>query len=258
MFYVVSKLLWPFVQPSNLLLLLLLLAVLLLWRGQRRLGGPLLGVASGALLLVGVLPVGQWLLLPLENRFPVPADLPARIDGVVMLGGVMDPKIAEARGIVAFDEPGERATTLLALARRYPDARLVVSAGGEPLSEAQILLPFFRDQGLPPERILFEDRALNTWQNAVFSKALARPAPGEHWLLVTSAAHMPRAVGCFEQAGWPVIAYPVDYRTTGRFVPLTALDVARRLGEFDGALKAWIGLAAYRLSGRIPELLPGP
>jgi uncharacterized SAM-binding protein YcdF (DUF218 family) len=258
MFYLLSKLTWPLVQPSNLLLLLLLLAVTLVWSGRRRFGLPLLGLVTATLVVVGLLPVGQWLLVPLENRFPLPADLPGRIDGVVMLGGNVDLPISAARRTVALNEAAERATTLIELARRYPDARLVVSGGGEPLGEAQVLLRFFRDQQLPPRRLLFEDRALNTWQNAVLSRALAQPATGERWLLVTSAAHMPRAVGCFEQVGWPVIAYPVDYRTSGRFEPWIDLDVARRLTEFDLAAKTWIGLVAYRLTGRIAELLPGP
>jgi uncharacterized SAM-binding protein YcdF (DUF218 family) len=92
----------------------------------------------------------------------------------------------------------------------------------------------------------------------VFSRALARPGRGEHWLLVTSAAHMPRAVGCFERAGWPVIAYPVDYRTTGRLEPWWDLDVATRLRELDQAAKAWAGLLVYWLTGRIGELFPRP
>ena len=258
LFYALSKLLWPLAQPSNLLLLLLLLATILAWRGRGRLAMPLLGGVAVTLAAGGLLPVGQWLLLPLENRFPPPGDLPARIDGVVMLGGTVEPDVSVARGTVALTDPAERATTLIALARRHPDARVVVSGGGLPVSEAAMLRRLFREQQLPPERILFEDRARNTHENAVFSRALARPRPGEHWLLVTSAAHMPRAVGCFEQLGWPVIAYPVDYRTTGRFEPWWDFDVAMRLHELDHAAKAWVGLIVYRLTGRTGTLFPAP
>lgn len=258
MFYALSKLLWPLAQPSNLALLLLLLATILVWRGRRRLAVPVLGGVALALAVAGLLPVGQWLLVPLENRFPPPGDLPARIDGVVMLGGTVDHRVTAARGTVALQEAVERATTLIALARRHPEARLVVTGGGLPVSEAAMLLRFFREQQLPPGRILFEDRARNTHENAVFSRALAGPRAGEHWLLVTSAAHMPRAVGCFEQAGWPVIAYPVDYRTTGRLEPWWDFDVAMRLHELDQAARAWVGLVVYWLTGRTGTLLPAP
>ena len=69
--------------------------------------------------------------------------------------------------------------------------------------------------GIPAERIELEDRSRNTVENAVFTRALVNPKPNERWLLVTSAAHMPRAIGTFRQAGFPIEAYPVDWRTSG-------------------------------------------
>ena len=67
--------------------------------------------------------------------------------------------------------------------------------------------------GLDARRILVETRSRNTYENAVYSKELAQPQPGQIWLLVTSANHMPRAVGCFRAVGFDVIPYPVDYDT---------------------------------------------
>jgi uncharacterized SAM-binding protein YcdF (DUF218 family) len=84
------------------------------------------------------------------------------------------------------------------------------------------------------------------------------PQPGQRWLLVTSASHMPRAVGVFRQIGWPVIAYPVDYRTAGGASIGTLPNVSRRWLEFDDAIRAWIGLIAYWLAGRIASPFPGP
>ena len=71
--------------------------------------------------------------------------------------------------------------------------------------------------------------------------------------------HMPRAVGVFRKAGFPVEAYPVDWNTKGW------IDVAegpvwpvRGLDMTDFAMKEWTGLFAYWLAGYTPELLPGP
>ena len=263
MFYYAAKLLWILAQPSNLLALLVVLAALALWFGRRRLVAPLLYGASAGLLVIGVLPVGQWLLGPLETRFPAPDELPDGIDGVIALGGGVDLPVAAARGDFALKDAAERLTALLVLGRRYRDARLVFTGGsgllsGSTLSEAEVVRRFYQEQQFDTGRVLFEDRARDTYENALFSRELAQPARGERWLLVTSAAHMPRAVGVFRQAGWPVIPYPVDYRTTGRFELWAGLDVAQRLKEFDEAIKAWIGLVAYRLSGRTSALLPGP
>jgi len=117
--------------------------------------------------------------------------------------------------------------------------------------------PFVERHGLA-ERVLFEDRARNTYENALYSKRLASPAPGERWLLVTSAAHMPRSVGVFRQVGWPVVPYPVDYETEGEFRILIRPDAALRWNEFDRAVKEWVGLLAYWLSGRSSAPFPAP
>jgi uncharacterized SAM-binding protein YcdF (DUF218 family) len=261
MFFYASKLLWPLAQPSNLLILLLLVGVLALGLGRRRLARVLLCGVAAILVPIAVLPVGQWLLTPLEDRFPAPTALPERVDGVIVLGGGIDLEITAARGQVTLQDSAERFTTLIELAHRYPDARLVFTGGEEWLSRVELRMAqagrrFYQEQGLDVGRITFEGRARNTHENAVFSRDLVRPAPGERWLLVTSASHMPRAVGVFRQTGWPVLAYPVDYRTTGGVRLWAGLDAARRLEEFDSAIKAWLGLIAYWLSDRSSALFP--
>jgi uncharacterized SAM-binding protein YcdF (DUF218 family) len=262
MFYYASKVLWLLAQPSNLLVAVLAIGVLALALGRRELARWLLYPATAALLLIGLLPVGQWLLLPLENRFPAVAPA-APIDGIVVLGGGIDVAISERRDKVTFEDPGERFITLVELARRYPDARLIFTGGAgwlgeEGLTEAAVMRRFASDLGLTPDRVIFEDRARNTHDNAVLSKPLAAPAPSERWLLVTSAFHMPRAVGVFRRVGWPVIPYPVDYRTSGDLGLFVLPDAARRWGEFDQAIRSWTGLLAYWLSGRIDSPFPAP
>jgi uncharacterized SAM-binding protein YcdF (DUF218 family) len=262
MFYYASKVLWVLAQPSNLLLLLVAGGALALSLGQRSLAAWLLYPAALALLTIGLLPVGQWLTLPLENRFPALAEPPEDIDGIVVLGGAVELPVAEDRGQIAFEESAERNIALIELAARYPDAKLVFTGGrdeilGTEISEADVVRAFAARHGLDG-RVIFEDRSRNTHENAVLSKALAGPAAGERWLLVTSAAHMPRSVGVFRQAGWPVIAYPVDFRTSDEIGFLPMPDAARRWAEFDEAIKSWVGLAAYWLTGRTSALFPAP
>lgn len=250
MFYWASKIFWALAQPSNLLLLLLVAGALALARGRRRLAPWLLYPAVLAFLLIGFFPVGNWLLLPLENRFPALAEPPVEVDGVIVLGGAVRSSAAERRGTLSLDDSAERDITMIELARHYPDARLIYTGAGN-------WPPFARRHGLG-ERVAFEDRARNTYENAVFSKQLAAPRPGERWLLVTSAAHMPRSVGVFRQVGWPVIPYPVDYRTTGDLEVLVVPEVSQRWNQFDDAVKAWIGLMAYWLTGRSSAPFPAP
>jgi uncharacterized SAM-binding protein YcdF (DUF218 family) len=263
MFYQASKLLWIFAQPSNLMVLAIATGAAALLLGRGTLARWLLYPGAVALLAISVLPVGHWLLLPLENRFPPPAAPPADVDGIVVLGGGIELGVSQRRRLASFGDTAERFVALLELARRYPEARLVFSGGrgwlgASDVSEAAVMRGFLRSNGLDEARVLFEDQARNTYENALFSKPLAAPAPAERWLLVTSAAHMPRAVGAFRQVGWPVIPYPVDYRTDGELSLIAAPDAGQRWRELDQAVRSWIGLIAYRLTGRIPTLLPAP
>jgi uncharacterized SAM-binding protein YcdF (DUF218 family) len=266
--FVFSKLAWVLVQPSNLLLLLLILAAAGLLLGYLRFGTWLLCGVTLALVVVTVLPIGTWLVMPTENRFPPPV-LPEQVDGIIMLGGAVEQDTSAIRQQIALNGAAERVTALVELARRYPDARLVVSGGigdlvGGAGHPARALEAFYRQQGLDVARIVFEERSRNTLENAALTKELSRPNPGERWLLVTSAHHMPRSIGVFRRAGWPVIAYPVDYRSSGRADLWQALgrlaepDVAQRLIELDLAVKNWTGLLAYWLMGRTGALFPAP
>jgi uncharacterized SAM-binding protein YcdF (DUF218 family) len=266
--FVLSKLFWALVQPSNLFLLLLVVGTIGLLVGYRLLGTWLVGLVTLATVSITLLPIGAWLLIPIENRFPVP-ELSERVDGVVMLGGAVEPHTSAGRAQTALNEAAERVTTLIELGKRYPAARLVVTGGigrvlGAPINPAQALKDFYREQDFDVDRILFENESRNTLENAALAKQLVQPKPGERWLLLTSAYHMPRSVGVFRNAGWPVIAYPVDYRTTGsvdRWVVLDRLaqpSVSDALLEFDIAVKAWVGLVAYWLTGRTSALFPAP
>lgn len=254
---------WFFLTPSNLLVVTaaagLALTVTGVWVGT----GKLLAViAVAGLLVAGFSSLGNILILPLEERFPRWAEGEGGSpDGIVVLGGSFVTGIGAARDSVELNESGERMTEFAALARRYPGARLVFSggAGGGGVTESEAAARLLAEIGIEPARVAFEDRSRNTWENAVFTRALVSPGQGERWLLVTSAWHMPRAIGSFRAAGFEVEAYPVDYRTRGRDDAWRGFSsVSEGLRRIDTTVREWIGLAVYRLIGRSPEFLPGP
>ena len=127
-------------------------------------------------------------------------------------------------------------------------------------TEAAAVKRFWRDVGLDNGDIFYEDRSRNTYENAIFTRELVKPKQGERWLLVTSAIHMPRSIGIFRKAQFPVIAYPVDYRTNGEVG--AALNSARfatkALGLVEFATHEWAGLVAYWLTGKTDALFPAP
>ena len=221
MFFYASKVLGFFAIPSNFIIL----------RRHRRRAAAAHAVfaragwrlAIGSLVLlavIGLSPVGNALIVPLEQRFPPWDHGRGAPHGIVVLGGALSPDVSHARNTVALNEAAERLTVVAELARRYPDARIIFSGGSgavifDERPEAEFALRLLESLGVAPGRVVAEDKSRNTVENARFSRELAQPKPGERWLLVTSAYHMPRAVGIFRKAGFPVEAYPVDWRTRG-------------------------------------------
>jgi uncharacterized SAM-binding protein YcdF (DUF218 family) len=263
-FFVLSKVLGFFALPSNFLITIGLVGLVLLCTRFTRLASWLVVTSIALLAIAGLSPLGNVLLLPLEQRFPPWDPSHGAPDGIVVLGGALSPEISAARGAVALNESAERITVAVELARRYPNARIIFSGGNAALLreggvEAAFAVQEFEALGIPHERITAEEQSRNTVENAVFSRLLAQPKPGERWLLLTSAYHMPRAMGVFRAAGFPVEAYPVDWRTRG---PIDAVEPFASLGDglrrTDTAMREWIGLLAYRLTGKTAELFPSP
>jgi uncharacterized SAM-binding protein YcdF (DUF218 family) len=265
MFYFASKVVWFFATPSNALPFLILAGLLLAgWRRARRFGYGLALAGALLLLFAGLSPLANWTMLPLEDRFPVFRDDGGPVTGVIVLGGAAQAEESFAHDQLTANEAGERLIALGALARRYPKAKLVFSGGGASLfvqvrAESDAVRHFAATLGIDRTRLIVEDQSRTTAENAIYSRRLVDPKPGERWLLVTSAYHMPRAMGCFRKAGFPTVAYPVDFRLRG------AADVARTfdfisegLRRLDTASKEWAGLLAYWFAGYIDDPFPAP
>ena len=261
--FLFAKLIETLVQPFNLVFLVLVVGTLLLFtRRRQRLGRALVFATLAVTLVPAVVPFDQMLVAGLENRFPAHPDLPERIDGIVVLGGAVNPQLSAGRGMPIIKAAADRVTAMIALGRRHPEARIVYTGGsGDPLAqddkEAPLVKALLEEMGCDSGAISFEERSRNTRENALFSREMMAPKPGETWVLVTSALHMPRAVGAFRAVGWPVIAYPVDYNTAGGNAGLR-FNVGAGLGGLNVVAHEVMGLVAYRLAGWSDALLPSP
>jgi len=263
MFFVLSKTIGFFAVPSNVLISIGIIGLVLLCTRFRRLASWLIVTSLMLIVFVGFSPLGRIVMLPLEQRFPLWDASGRPPDGIVVLGGAISPEISLARRAVTLNDAAERITVTAELALRYPNARIIFSGGTGSLFggelEAPVAVKEFEALGVAHDRITAEEQSRNTIENAVFSRLLAQPKPGERWLLVTSAFHMPRSIAAFRAAGFPVEACPVDWRTRG------PNDVRRPFTSFteglimtDIAVHEWVGLLAYRLSGKTSELFPAP
>jgi uncharacterized SAM-binding protein YcdF (DUF218 family) len=235
LFYL-SQVLWTVGQPSRILALAIVAACCLSITGTGRL--RILSAATVGLLVFFVItPVGYWLLVPLEARFPArDSTLSPPPYGIIALGG----------------DSGRRLDSLARLSRQFPEARLVYSGRGDRNAAAFEM----REHHIDPARVILETSSRNTFENAVNSAQIVKPQADERWLLITSAAHMPRAVGCFRRAGFSIVAYPVDLATQGGLGPAPIGEL--RLYQLDDAAKEWIGLLVYRVVGNTNTLFPGP
>ena len=265
MFFGLSKTIGILLLPINLLIVLGVLGVLLLVTRWARFGRLLLAASMLLLALCGFSPLGNALMYPLETRFPPWDASHGAPDGIVVLGGGIDADPSAAHGEAVFSNSAGRVIAAAMLAHRYPNMRILYSGGSanfisdDSAREADYAVQVLEGLGVARERLIIEQQSRNTFENAYYSKALAQPKPGERWLLVTSAFHMPRAVGVFRKVGFAVEPYPVDWRLMGRgdltHFPSSSED---GLSHTDLAVREWLGLIAYRLTGRTDTLFPGP
>jgi uncharacterized SAM-binding protein YcdF (DUF218 family) len=263
MFFILSKTLGVLLRPSVLLILIGFIGLSLGYTRWRRAGHRLALFSLILLLMLGVFPVGTALLHVLESRFPKWDSSRGAPDGIVVLGGAISPSLSRDYGEPAITGNAGRILAIATLARAYPQARIIYSGGdgtlgGKGGAEADYLPPIIDLFGIAPARVTLESRSRNTVENAVFSKELAAPKPGERWLLVTSAQHMPRAIGVFRQAGFAIEAYPVAWQTGLRPDFSPSLNIVGNLSRLDAAAYEWVGLAAYWLTGKSAALFPAP
>ena len=219
-------------------------------RGRARLARLLCSAMLIALVSVAALPLGDLLLRPLEAEYP-PRAAPDQIHGIVVLGGVEEPHTSSAWGTPQVNDAAERLTSAAALARAYPEARVVFSGGTSGGPDApSVAVDLLVSLGVQPARITWERQSRNTSENARRSFEVVRPAPGQTWLLVTSAFHMGRALASFEAAGWPAMTpHPVDYRT-GAFAFGIGWNLADNAKKLNLATKEWLGRLVYGVTGR--------
>ena len=261
-FFLSSKIIWALLSPDSLIVILGVSAWITAVLKWQKISRSLLASCALLLLLIGFFPVGEWLIAPLENRFTTNVALPSEVDGVIVLGGAVLPRLSNIWHQAELNSSAERLNNLLYLSRLYPNAQLVFSGGNgvfteQEFKEAETAQILFDQLGLSERAIIFESESRNTAENARNSKALLTPSDEEKWLLITSAYHMPRSIGVFCQQQWKVQAYPVDhYSQKGNLLRLD-FRFSENLSVLRTAIREWLGLLAYRLSGRTDRFLPG-
>ena len=260
-FFVASKIIGFLLEPLHLTLALIIIG-LLLGRYLPNIGR--LFAMLGLLLFVslGMVPLWQWALQPLENKHPFPDIMPRQVAGIIVLGGAVDVgKVADTRPTAPINSAAERLTEAVALSQKYPLAPIIFSGfsgslRGHKKNEADLTMQVIGKLIDHEDRIIFEAKSRNTYENAKFTAELIKGpefrrkyrALSNRFILVTSANHMERSVRAFEAQGLAVIAYPVDYRTPeGQFSWIYDLEIGSDLAR--KFVHEHLGLLAYEWAG---------
>jgi len=257
MFFYLSKILWLVFAPLTLVFILVVAGVVL--RGfARKISNFLLGTALFLFIICGFLPVGHDALVFLESRYARPVVMPEDVDVIVVLGGYFETSISSTRGFPEMTGEGDRLLGALALAKKYPEALVLFSGGEGNLGkrrrmEGDDIRASLSAIGVPDERIVYEEESQNTYQNIRNVLDFYSPEASEHWILVTSAFHMMRAMAVARSLGWnSVIPYPVDYKTDGQYAFWPrSFDVLDNFDDITIAVREFIGILAYTVTGRI-------
>jgi len=247
-------------DPETLLGAAVIVGAIAGWFSRRL--ATVLGMAAVALVVTfGILPGAVWLALPLETRFPSDPLLPEQVAGIIALGGTERLSQSEAWKRPIFNDPSPIAA-MVALGRRYPQAKLVFSGGaGAPqrhtITEADVVRQFLKEIGAESDRVVYEEKSRNTFENALLTRDIVKPQPSERWILITQAISLPRAVAVFRHLGWNVVPFPAGYLSDGQAAPDVSFHLADGLKLASLAIHEWGGLLVYRLLGYTDELFPG-
>ncbi len=264
MFFVVSKIFWSLIQPLNALCFMAMLGVLIRLREKwGHAGQALMNFSLCAILIFGVLPIGPLLMIYLERQYPTPQSLPAKIDGIIVLGGAFESAAGAKSGQIVANDQIDRMFCFVDLAKKYPEAKLVFSGGpGDILNpsamEGNDARRFFDLTGIDKSKIIFEEKSRNTFENIVHTMEMTNPKASQTWVVTTSAYHMPRTMGIFAAFRWPVIPYQCDMRTNGDYKTVfkSLPSVTGNFSKLNYALKELIGNAIYYFTDKSAYLIP--
>ncbi|MCM2291724.1 YdcF family protein [Allorhizobium sp. BGMRC 0089] len=262
--FLLGKLLWLLAQPLSLTFLLGLFGLIVSLTRFRRIGFA--ATTLGLLILFVTLytTAGTVALQSLEARFPKPGHDPQAVSCMIVLGGAFSSDINTARKGYEMNEAADRYVEALRLALKFPGAKILVSGGdgsfnGDYDGDAVTARRFFTAFGLAPERLVLDKTSRNTEENIENSKSLLEKNNLQDCLLITSAFHMPRAMGLMRQQDISVLPWPTDYRTTGKTrLGLDFTQPTLNARNTATALREWLGLLAYRVAGRISTVFPAP
>lgn len=251
MFYVISKLMAFVADPLWWMVACMVIALFIRKRKVRNviiLAGVLIFLVfgNGPLLKKAQ---HKWIgTTPLHN------DTIRVYDYAVVLGGFGS--YQKSRQSIEFNEASDRFQEAVRLYRTGKVKKLIFSGDGTCQEEihgsCNAFLDYCSQMGIPASDILLEKEAQNTWESVPYIRDLVFQGDSvHHCLLITSAIHMPRALGCFEKGGVKVTPWMVDFPSDPEIRLNNFWPGSVNFADWYWLLHEWIGYVVYRLRGYI-------
>ncbi|MFK7934033.1 MAG: YdcF family protein [Saprospiraceae bacterium] len=255
MFFFFSKLLFFLTQPVNWIVFAFLAALFIkktIWK--RRL------LRTGICLLLFFTnhaifnAVANWW----EPETLTADQIQAPYDIAILLGGFSNFSIQPSHDRYNLNQSAARLTQTLELYKQGKVKQILITSGTGAMlddfpAEADMVKPFMMQMGVSEEDIIIENKSRNTYENALFTKEVLTNYPNASCLLITSASHMRRSKGCFDQQAIEYTPYAVDYiqeefSWSPDFVIIPNSWALMRWGILT---KEWVGYVAYWLKGYV-------
>ena len=178
----------------------------------------------------------------------------------ILLGGYSAPDVKPSHDRHNFNERANRFNNTIELYFTGKIKKILLTGGSGSLGEqkvfeAQEVAKYLSALGVPEEDVIIESLSRNTHENALFTDALLKKqVNGEsRFLLITSAWHMRRAMGCFQKEGLTVTPFSVDFMSES--MPLTLKNMLYPntfiLVKWEMLIKEWVGYLVYAMVGYI-------
>jgi len=179
-------------------------------------------------------------------------------DGIILLGGFSSYKTEVER--IRFHESADRLMQALQLYKMEKVKYFVFTGGSARIivrgqKEGMFLKNYLSLMGIKNEDLLVEWNSRNTHENAIETKQILteRELQKGTFLLVTSAFHMKRALGCFKKVGIDVYPYSTDplQSTLSPDFADCIMPSASVLAMWERLFREWVGYVMYRFKGYV-------
>lgn len=246
--FIIKKVLTPFLLPPGIFILILFFTGLWFLHKRERLYS-IVNISLGILIwFLSITPVSDALLRGLERGVGIPKD--PKGDVIILLGGGIYEGAPDISGIGIPSETMQNRILTAARLQKKINVPIIISGGSVfgKISEAVIAKRFLIDLGIPEEKIILEDKSIDTIENAKYSKEICDKLGFKKPIVVTIASHMPRSIMSFKKAGLEIIPAPSLFKTwEGKRYGWNSY-LPRSMHDTSEALYEYLGLLFYRFA----------